>query len=72
MDRNLISTDWGPHTFWDSAPLAMKAYIWALMENGITVPLFGKSLALAMRKELEGIEFEITGLPLYHGAYFAE
>jgi peptide/nickel transport system substrate-binding protein len=43
-----------------------------LMENGITVPLFGKSLALAMRKELEGIEFEITGLPLFYGAYFAK
>jgi peptide/nickel transport system substrate-binding protein len=43
-----------------------------LMENGITVPLFGKSLAMAMVKELEGFEFEITGLPLFHGAYFAE
>jgi hypothetical protein len=36
MERNIISTDWGPHTFWDSPPLAMKQYIWALMENGVT------------------------------------
>ncbi len=36
IERNLISTDWGPHTFWDSPPLAMKPYIWALLENGIT------------------------------------
>lgn len=43
-----------------------------LMENGITVPLFGKSLALAMKKSLTGIEYEITGLPLFHGAYFSE
>jgi ABC-type transport system substrate-binding protein len=41
-----------------------------LMESGVTVPLFGKSLALAMRKEIHGLEYEITGLPLFFGVYF--
>ncbi|MCK4967165.1 hypothetical protein KAS50_09040 [bacterium] len=36
IERNVISTDWGPHTFWDNPPLAMKPYIWSLIENGIT------------------------------------
>ncbi len=43
-----------------------------LMESGVTVPLFGKSLALGMREEIQGIEYEITGLPLFFGAYIAE
>ncbi len=36
-----------------------------LMENGVTVPLFGKSLALAMKKGIRGIEYEPTGYPLF-------
>ncbi len=43
-----------------------------LMESGVTVPLFGKSLALAMKKEIQGLEYEITGLPLFFGVHFAE
>jgi len=43
-----------------------------LMESGVTVPLFGKSLALGLKKNIEGIEYEITGLPLFFGAYFTE
>jgi peptide/nickel transport system substrate-binding protein len=44
---------------------ALKAVQKWLMENGVTVPLFGKSLALAMKKEIKGIEFELTGFPVY-------
>ena len=44
---------------------ALKAVQKWLMENGVTVPLFGKSLALAMDKHIQGIEYEITGFPVY-------
>jgi peptide/nickel transport system substrate-binding protein len=44
---------------------ALKAVQKWLMENGVTVPLFGKSLALAMKKGIKGIEFEVTGFPVY-------
>ncbi len=43
-----------------------------LMESGVTVPLFGKSLALAMSKDIEGIEYEITGLPLFFETHFVK
>jgi peptide/nickel transport system substrate-binding protein len=48
-----------------------KAQRW-LMEEGVTVPLFGKSLALGLSKKIEGIEYEITGLPLFFEAHFVE
>jgi len=41
-----------------------------LMEEGVTVPLFGKSLALALDANIEGIEYEITGLPLFFETHF--
>jgi len=47
---------------------ALKVAQKYLMETGVPVPLFGKSLALAMKKEISGIEYEITGLPMYFEA----
>lgn len=70
LDKILSAAEVSPDPKIRAAALK-KAQRW-LMENGVTVPLFGKSLALGLSKNIEGIEYEITGLPLFFGAYFAK
>lgn len=43
-----------------------------LMENAVCVPLFGKSLALGMKKNVEGLSYEVIGLPLFYGVHFTK
>jgi peptide/nickel transport system substrate-binding protein len=43
-----------------------------LMENAVCVPLFGKSLALGMHRSVEGLDYEITGLPVFFDVHFTE
>jgi len=43
-----------------------------LLENAVVVPLFGKSLPMAMKKNLEGITYDTTGYPMFYGAHFTK
>jgi peptide/nickel transport system substrate-binding protein len=43
-----------------------------LMDNAICVPLFGKSLALGMKRNIENIDYEIIGYPVFYRARYAE
>jgi peptide/nickel transport system substrate-binding protein len=43
-----------------------------LLDNAIVVPLFGKSLALGMKKNIEGISYDTTGYPMWYGVYFTK
>jgi peptide/nickel transport system substrate-binding protein len=43
-----------------------------LMDNGVCVPLFGKSLALGMRKNIEGLTYEVIGYPVFYGVHFTK
>lgn len=70
LDALLLKAESDPDPKFRAAAL-YEVQKW-LMEEGVTVALFGKSLALGMQKEIEGIEYEITGLPLFHGVYFDE
>jgi peptide/nickel transport system substrate-binding protein len=70
LDAMLLKAESSPDPKFRAAAL-YDVQKW-LMEEGVTVPLFGKSLALGMQKNIQGIEYEITGLPLYHGVYLSE
>jgi peptide/nickel transport system substrate-binding protein len=43
-----------------------------LMDNAICVPLFGKSLALAMDKNIEGLSYEVIGYPVFYGVHYTK
>jgi peptide/nickel transport system substrate-binding protein len=43
-----------------------------LLIDAVCIPLFGKSVVYGIRKEIEGIEYSITGYPIFYEAYFTE
>jgi peptide/nickel transport system substrate-binding protein len=42
-----------------------------LLIDAICVPLFGKSVVLGMRNEIEDITYSITGYPMFYQTYFS-
>jgi peptide/nickel transport system substrate-binding protein len=42
-----------------------------LVIDAVCIPLFGKSVVLGMRREIEGIVYSKTGYPIFYEAYFS-
>ena len=43
-----------------------------LMDNAICVPLFGKSLALGLQQNIQGLSYEVIGYPVFFGAHYTK
>ncbi|UCB45846.1 MAG: hypothetical protein JSV25_00020 [Spirochaetota bacterium] len=43
-----------------------------LIIDAVVIPLFGKSEVYGVRKEIEGIDYSITGYPIFYETYFTE
>jgi len=43
-----------------------------LMDNAICVPLFGKSLALGLQQDIQGLSYEVIGYPVFFGAHYTK
>ncbi len=41
-----------------------------LIIDAVCIPLFGKSVVLGMKKEIQGITYSITGYPMFYETYF--